>query len=201
MARPGITEAQVIEAAEALLREGSDVTVAAVRERIGSGSYSTINATLATWRKEHGHKQPANLPDMPPVVAGALKQVWAVAWQTTQDMIAAEREALEVMRRQMLQEQRDMEVEISRLETDALQAKAKAEDVERSLEEERSRRRVAEEAVVEFKIGMAGLREKTAAAEGRAFDLKEELDRVHAHLKKVLAARKRPEEDADEKAP
>lgn len=196
MARPGIADTQVVEAAEALLREGSDVTVAAVRERIGSGSYSTINAALSKWRQEQGNRSPANLPDMPQAVVSALKQVWAIAWQSTQELIAAEREALEVMRRQMLQEQRDMEAEIARLEAEGQQAKAKAMDLERSLEEERARKSAAEQALVELKIEAAGLREKTSSAEGRAFELKEELERVHAHLKEVLADRKQ----ADEKA-
>lgn len=190
MARPGIADTQVVEAAEALLREGSDVTVAAVRERIGSGSYSTINAVLAKWRQEHGNRSPANLPDMPPAVASALKQVWAIAWQSTQELIAAERDALEVMRRQMLLEQRDMEAEIARLEADGQQTKTKVLELERNIEDERAQRNSAEQALVELRIEAAGLREKASSAEGRVFELKEELDRVHTHIKEILADRK-----------
>jgi Plasmid replication region DNA-binding N-term len=46
MARPGITEEQVFEAAEQLQKEGIAITTKAIRERIDAGSYTTINVML-----------------------------------------------------------------------------------------------------------------------------------------------------------
>jgi hypothetical protein len=46
MARQGISKEQVYTAAAELREEGTAPTVQAVRERIGSGSFSTINTHL-----------------------------------------------------------------------------------------------------------------------------------------------------------
>ncbi len=47
MARLGISEEQVFTAAKELSEEGIAPTVQAVRKRIGSGSFSTINKHLS----------------------------------------------------------------------------------------------------------------------------------------------------------
>ena len=103
MARSGITKEQVYEAAGALLEEGTVPTVQSVRERIGSGSYSTVSSHLAQWRQEHG-QVPANIPEMPEKVLGVFHQAWATAIRTAQDHVETQREALEAMRREMNQE-------------------------------------------------------------------------------------------------
>ncbi|MCP4406347.1 MAG: hypothetical protein GY807_00995 [Gammaproteobacteria bacterium] len=79
MGRAGISKKQVFEAAGALTDEGVSATVQAVRQRIGSGSFSTISAHLADWKAEHAGQVPANIPDMPEKVTLAFAQVWAVA--------------------------------------------------------------------------------------------------------------------------
>ena len=72
MARPGITQEQVFEAATALQDEGTVPTVQSVRERIGSGSYTTITPMLNAWRDEHAKSAPAHVPDIPETVRGLL---------------------------------------------------------------------------------------------------------------------------------
>lgn len=118
MARQGISEQQVIDAAEALAQEGQAVTVSAVRDRIGSGSYSTINDYLGKWREASAGRKTDGAPDMPESVGRAMRQLWAAAWKEAQDGIRTEREALETARRDMERERRDMTAEIARLETE-----------------------------------------------------------------------------------
>ena len=65
MARSGVSPEQVREVITALEAEGRDVSVIAVRERLGSGSYSTIGAVVQEWRKEREQSaRPA--PPAPP---------------------------------------------------------------------------------------------------------------------------------------
>lgn len=51
MARIGITFDQVAAAADALVGEGQQPTISAVRERLGSGSPNTIHRHLTEWRQ------------------------------------------------------------------------------------------------------------------------------------------------------
>lgn len=117
MARPGITEQEVIDAAEALTQAGEAVTVAAVREVIGSGSFSTINTYLTKWKDAAGGRKADGVPEMPENVGRAMRQLWGVAWKEAQDGLRIERDALEAARRDMERERRDMAQEIARLET------------------------------------------------------------------------------------
>lgn len=51
MARDGITEKQVADAADALVAAKQQPTIRAIREALGTGSPNTVHRHLATWRK------------------------------------------------------------------------------------------------------------------------------------------------------
>lgn len=185
MARIGISEQQVIEAAEALLQAGQAVTVSAVREAIGSGSFSTINGFLAKWKEANADRKPADVPDMPDSVSRAMRQLWASAWKEGQDGIKAEREALEAARRDMERERRDMAHEIARLETEtAVQGEELAKLTE-TLADKTNALDSAEHAVNELKIENARLDERAKAAEARAGELRDELAKLHARFQEL----------------
>ena len=191
MARIGISEQQVIEAAEALLHAGQAVTVSAVREAIGSGSFSTINGFLAKWKESNADRKPVDVPDMPDSVSRAMRQLWASAWKEGQDGIKAEREALETARRDMERERRDMAHEIARLETETT---AQAEELAKfteTLENKTNALESVEQAANELKIENARLDERAKAAEIRAGELREELARLHARFQELVNQRKR----------
>ncbi|WP_343878783.1 DNA-binding protein, partial [Cupriavidus pauculus] len=50
MAREGITFEQVAAAADALVGEGQQPTIRAIRERLGTGSPNTVHKHLTAWR-------------------------------------------------------------------------------------------------------------------------------------------------------
>jgi len=178
MARQGISEQQVIEAAEQLAQSGQAVTVAAVREVIGSGSFSTINGFLAKW-KDSGDRKPADIPDMPDNVARAMRQLWAAAWRDAQAAIQAEREALDAGRREMEQARREMGQEIARLEAEnGQQAEAMAR-LNGELAEKAAALDMAEKSAAHLQVENARLDERAKAAETRSAELKEELARLH----------------------
>lgn len=52
MARKGITQAQVFNAADAISSTGQNPTVASVRAKLGTGSFTTITAHLRAWKEQ-----------------------------------------------------------------------------------------------------------------------------------------------------
>lgn len=191
MARAGITKGQVFEAANALAEEGTTATVQALRERIGSGSYSTISTHLADWKAERAGQVPANIPDMPEKVTLAFHQVWSVAAHAAREDVETERQALEVMRREMEQDKADMSAEIERLEKEQDEATAKVDGLEAALETERHGREEAEGQSAELRIENARLDERVKAAEGRAEEFKEQLESLQAKFADAAKARER----------
>ncbi|MCI0667703.1 MAG: DNA-binding protein [Methylococcaceae bacterium] len=189
MARVGITEIQVFEAAEALLQEGVSVTIAAVRERLGSGSYSTINGHLAKWREENQNRRPSDLPEIPPSIDNALRHVWALAWKEAQERIKTEREGLDADRREMEREKGLMEKEIVDLET---QLTEQTEEMERvrgaSTEKDETIARLNSDNRT-VSIENARLGERAKAADERSAELRRELDKLHERLGELAATK------------
>ena len=109
MARPGITQAQVNETADALLRAGERPTIERVRQILGTGSPNTVVRLLEVWWSELGqrlleHEAKLALPDAPESVVTAASQLWLTALEAAktiavsalageQEQLAAERQA------------------------------------------------------------------------------------------------------------
>jgi chromosome segregation ATPase len=181
MARAGITQEQVLEAAQALLEEGITPTVAAVRERLGSGSYTTISAHLAEWRSQNT-QAPANIPEMPERVRTALNQVWAQAAAAAQEGLETQRQALEAMRRELDKERADMGAEIERLERAQEQAQEQIEHLRASFTEAQTTNREAQAQLLELKVENARLGERASSAEGRGAELREQVQGLQQQL-------------------
>ena len=137
MPRPGVTREQVFETADALVREGQNPTVVAVRSRLGGGSPNTITPLLAEWKALHERGQDASLPPVPEPVEAVMRQVWGAAWQQAQGQFTAEREALAQARKAVEQERAEMLAEIGRLDGELEAAKQDARKGRAALEAER----------------------------------------------------------------
>ena len=185
MARTGISKEQVTKAIEALIEDNHPVTVSSIRDHLGSGSYSTISTHLAKWREDNDSTKIAGHPDIPENVDKAFRSVWATAWKMAQEDIQSERETLAVARSQMEQEKRDMTAEISRLE---IENTAQEEQLKQTIGElfiKSEELTVANNIVNDLRIENARLDERVKSAEGRAGELKEELDKLHIRFKEV----------------
>ena len=200
MARTGISKEQVFEAASALLEEGTAASVQAVRERIGSGSYTTITRHLEEWRKENAAQVPAHIPDMPEKVMGAFRQVWATASMAAREDVDTQRQALEAMRREMEQEKADMAAEIERLETALEEAAAAREALDKEREAENAARAQAEEQTAALRLENARLEERAKAAQARGDELKGQLERLEDKLAAQTPKPKQPRRAAKPKA-
>jgi chromosome segregation ATPase len=139
MARSGITQAQVNEAADALLRSGERPTIERVRQALGTGSPNTLVRLLEAWWSDLGRRLDAQatkltLPDAPEAVVAAASQLWLAAVEHAQGLaktalaedvaaLASERAAMGERERQ-----RDAEIAAANAATQkALEIQANAE--------------------------------------------------------------------------
>jgi chromosome segregation ATPase len=176
MARQGIKKEQVYTAAAELCEEGIAPTVQAVRERIGSGSFSTINTHLADWKAENAAQGPADIPAMPEKVQEAFTRIWATAARSAQEDVETQREALEAMRREMDKERAAMAEEIERLEKALEETAARAAQFEADLTQEREAGEEKAGRVTALTIEKTRLEEQVKAAQAGAHAMKNALD-------------------------
>ncbi len=111
MGRPGITQADVYKAAQAIAESGAFPTIQSVHARIGSGSLVTIHKHLLTWKQER-------------LLAPALK------FETTKDAIKVktlvnEKLKLEKIVQQQITQNVAMSAQLLELEQENLDLKAK----------------------------------------------------------------------------
>lgn len=198
MARPGITKEQIIQAADTLLQEtGAMPTVQAVRERIGSGSYTTINTTLTEWRKEYAERIIADVPAMPDKVQAAFNQAWSIAVRQTQEDMEAERQAIDTKRREMEKEHAGMSAEIEQLEKALEEAIEKTGRIEEELNREKQAREETTKKLDESSIENARLDERAKAAEARADEMKKQIEDLQEKMAEI--AKRRTEAKKEEK--
>lgn len=84
-----LTRAQVFNAADAISKAGQAPTVAGVRAKLGTGSYTTITAMLREW-KEQANEAEEEVFEVPEVVTEALGRAAEIVWKAAQDHFARE---------------------------------------------------------------------------------------------------------------
>lgn len=202
MARSGVTREQVFETADALVREGQNPTVVAVRTRLGGGSPNTITPLLGEWKTLNETKQAASMPAVPEPVEAVMRQVWGAAWQQAQGQLEGEREALGTARKEIERERAEMLSEIGRMDTEMETARgslakgAEALEVERQAHE-RTKSNVREaqaiaaeraERIAAQEKELQGLRRQIEEGGARASRLESERDHAQADLEAVRTA-------------
>jgi len=133
MARPGVTKDQIREAISVMEAEGEDITVTAVRDKLGRGSYTTIGKTLSQWREEQAKLAPAAIPEMPERLGFLTTQVWKEAYQAADAVHQVERDAFEKRQREFEQQKAEMLREIERLEQSHLETQAELKECRQTL--------------------------------------------------------------------
>ena len=94
MAREGISKAQVFNAADAISAAGQNPTVAGVRAKIGTGSFTTITAFLREWKEQALNQEAAEALDVPEEVTQALGRAAEIVWKAANEHFARELAAL-----------------------------------------------------------------------------------------------------------
>lgn len=160
MARQGITQEQVNETADTLINEGIAVTVQTLRDRLGSGSFSTLSKHLTLWKTGQDKVGKVEIPELPVKVDQAFKQVWAVVWKATQDEVKAERENLETLRKQFEAEKNELLGEVTKLESQLETKEQETEELKSLLVNEKAKSTLLEQEKTALLIENAGLTEK-----------------------------------------
>lgn len=97
-----LTTQQVHDIADKLHKNGTNPTLANVRDALGGGSFTTISEAMKSWRQEHKDEQELKQVELPRGIDDRLQALGADMWQTAIDIaherLAKEREALEVIK-------------------------------------------------------------------------------------------------------
>lgn len=122
------TKEQVWAAADELATGGRPPTLAAVRERLGKGSYTDISAAMQLWRAQR-QASAAPLREPAPAalterLAGFAAELWAEALELANARLQGERESLEQARAETERTRREAAELADQLAADLDQARA-----------------------------------------------------------------------------
>lgn len=105
MARTGITYQDVKTAIDEIMAEGLNPTIAGLRERLGTGSFSTISEHLKHWRQEQHEKPTATArTPAPDALSGLMQNLWVQAKDEANKELAEYKAKIEQELRSALEE-------------------------------------------------------------------------------------------------
>lgn len=176
MARTGIEEKDVFEAANRLIEAGEIPTLQAIREKLGTGSFATISAHLKKWREQKIQESP--IPEAPEAVSFALKQIWSTAYRAASDQFDGARAVWEHERKNLAQENEQMLSEIKKLEEAHAAEEAQRKEAVAKAESIAQGQQKLQSELHEF-------REKFAAAQARLESHQERLKETTARAERL----------------
>jgi outer membrane murein-binding lipoprotein Lpp len=193
MGRPAvINQDKIREAIKELEAEKKEVNAITIRERLGSGSYSTIAAVLAAWRREQAAAVRPIIPEMPETLTHILRHLWAEAWKAADSAHESERQAREReeiehkrLQAEMGQEITRLEAELARVESERESARAASTKAEEELARERVERAKAESTVGTLQAEMTKLRAESHKALETVTAWVERASRAEARLEEL----------------
>src|SRR5512135_2734235 len=192
MGRPGIEQSKIREVIDALDAEGKAISVTSIRERLGSGSYSTLGAVLAAWRKERAEAVLPTVPAIPEGVSRLVGHLWAEAWKAADSVHEPEREKFqreraehEQLRAEKDQEIGRLEAELSRVEAERESARAALAKAGEELEQERVERTKAENTARLLETEVTDLRAESRKALETVTAWVERASRAEARLEEL----------------
>ena len=105
MSSNSVSVERIHEVANKLHESGVKPTLAAVRERLGGGSFTTISEAMKTWRAQVQEEHELALVQVPAALDERMEQLkraaWEVAQQEAENRLKSEREALAVQRQEL----------------------------------------------------------------------------------------------------
>jgi len=202
MARTGITYEQVAAAADAIIGEGSQPTIDAVRKRIGTGSPNTVHRHLTAWRAARPQatvaapELPASLTasiaaEIEKAAASARAEVETKLVQSQQEAaeLADAGESLETERDELLEQVAELTTERDTL---AGKADQQAADIKAQTERIEREQQAAEAA----RVDLAKAQLKIEASAERLGEQTAEIERLRAALDSESKARIASEQQA-----
>lgn len=207
MARAIVTQAAVLEAADALAAAGEEPTIITVQERIGGGSYTTVKRYLEEWKAQRQtNRQPAI--EIPDTVASKgsdfVRSLWAAAAALADERVTQAREEAQHQVETVRAALADAEAAIGRLEAEGEEQAQRLTNQQHSIEQlnvdldqARMAANLAEARASEQEQRVDDLRRELAMAHQQVTRLNEELAQAraaelnHARMSGELAAMER----------
>ena len=189
MARTGIEEKDVFEAADRLIEAGKPPTLEAIREKLGTGSFATISAHLKKWREQKIQESP--IPEPPEALAATLKQIWATAFRMAADEFDGARAVWEFERKNLATENDQMLSEIKKLEEVHLSEESKRKEAEAKAESALQNKQKLEAEVYELREKIAGVQAKLEANQDRLKETAARAERLENELASIAKAQAR----------
>lgn len=155
-----------------LAESGKKATLAAVREALGEGSFSTIGPMVQTWkagRGEMGAKVAANAKAVvvPDVVQAAgnkmMAEIWAMAEKIAAERLAAERATMEAARAEMAAELEAAYAEMETLREQLAKANKETEIETSAVKYLREENKGMEKEAQALRVELAGAKAEAAA--------------------------------------
>ena len=202
MARDGITFEQVAAAAEALVGEGQQPTIRAMRERLGGGSPNTIHKHLTAWR-EARPVAAAAAPGLPQALTAAIAaEIERAAAKARAEiegrLLQAQAEAAELAAAgEAIEAERDaLADQVAKLtrERDVLTGKAEQQAAELADQAQRIERE--QQAAESARVELATARLKIEAQAERQAEQAAEIERLRAALDEAQQGRTAAEQKA-----
>ncbi len=183
--RGSINEAQVFEAADALVAQGREVTPTVLLSTLGSGSFTTIYKHLSTWEASRASAGTERSAAIPEAVLSAFGAAWRVASaEANKEVVMVREQATEEVKAAKAQFQEALQT-IERLESEREADAGRIEAFTAKVSELESSLHKAENEKSALKATTEQLRHQVKSQEA-------ELERVH---KDAEAERKRHQEE------
>jgi uncharacterized protein (UPF0335 family) len=157
MANIGIDRNDVFVAAEAVLASGKEPTIKGIREKLGTGSLTTVSKYLKEWSANRLKQSPVATP--PEEFAIASQQLWAMAYREAEKALQAQKNTLLLEQQKLEEENQTFSEEIEKLEAEKATQLLRIKELMETLEKEAA-------AVLQMRNTITDAREQRARLEG-----------------------------------
>ena len=168
MSRPGVTQDQVFAAAQALADHAQPVTVQALREALGQGSFTTLSQHLRAWRS---HSQTRFLPPLPPEIEAAAHKALTLVWTAASELAQREVQAARTA----------TSAEIAQSQAQAHETLQEIARLERTVQDQEDQIATLRPALTAAETTLAAHIAKAGQLEARIVELKAELEEARLH--------------------
>ena len=202
-----ITRETIFQAADTLVEQGQDPTLAAVRAALGGGSYTTISETMKAWRAERDALSQARAVPPPQAAqdraAQLVGEVWQLAQAAAESRLESERQALAAVRAELEAQAREaaeladqMETQLEQARTDHAAVVAQAEQDRADRDATRRARDEAERQAAQLTARLEALAQERDAARQEAKEALAQAARLQGQLQAEQDRRQQAEAQA-----
>lgn len=198
-----ITTDSIYQAADAIAERGERPTLAAVRQELGGGSFTTIGEALKAWKAQQTSAHELAQVELPDALDQQARQLFGQLWKAAtleaENRLSAERTALAEAQEAAASEAQEAAEAVRTLEAEAEQAAQQIVALEKQLVE---LERVARDAEQKAAAQQAAAAEKINGLEARLADAQQTvaalMDRIEPAQKAPNRSQSKPSQNTPE---